>query len=1280
MIKKFIYSIIIVTAGFLLWTTPANAGSCSSTGTASAWASITTWTVGCTGPDGLPADGDSVTIAYDVAINSTTTAYSGSLTVNTGKTLTIDSTGSLTASGNLLVSGTGVISGTGSLNLTGNSTTIDGTGSINLTGTKTITNSKTISAAANLNFGGASGTIVVSSGTTTISSGAIITIASTTTAALTCTGIVDNQGTVKMTGSTTNVTLGGAGTFTNNTNATLEYMGGSPGVTTLTATASGNTVDYNRNGAQTCKVVTYYNLKLTGGNTKTCNATTVSGDMTVDSTAAAVTWTVGASTNIAGNLIVTGIAGRITILIWANTFTVTVTGNTQVGYGSLRRTGGTDVISTGTFTVPNGTSAEIRQVALTVSSISDISGTFTTATSATGALTFTGKMTVASTGSFTNAINKAITFGAGIENHGTFNSGTGTHTFGASQEFSGDAAMTFGQNPVTIATNRTLTNSNTAGIAFTALTIASAANHNGLTLSSGSITTVTNALTYTANAGSQNQTITINGNASLSVGSIVINAPSSTGLSRILCTDGATGTLAVGTTIAMTGNSGGAGTADIYMYTCTLSVGGLVTLNSGSNATGGITSIWSTTGTLTFSNGLTFAGASVARTRLISQDVGTINFAGTMQGGGTVTINADATLYTTGDTTALNTAATWRNVTVSSGTTTLGAATTVSTNLTINGTLNDGGYQITGNATNTLTMGPSSNLTLGGAAATTFPTLFTQAHTSLDPTSTVTYKATGADQTISATPVYGNLILSPTLAAANRVYTFAAGAVTVNGNYTINPSGTANSLTVNTGGNITVATDKTTTIQGSGSATSSLVTYINPNSYNLSTGILTISAGGTLNAASSSSIISINSTTPYEETPTIFSNAGTFTAGSSTVKLAGSGVLSLTVDPVFYNLTITGWSDTANSFSVKNNWTNSGRFTATAGIVTFNGTGAQTLTGTENNFLGLAISGTATRTVTVNGGTVLSVAANGSLALSGIADHLLTLASNGSTDWYLRVSNTDTTAAVSYVNASHSDAGNYKQIVANDGTSVDGGDDINWLFSEATPTPAPGFRMSGIKLGGGIKIDTDQSTSWACGQDITDSRDSQVYPTVLIGTQCWLAKSINIGTKIDGGTRQGTTCPSAAEIEKYCYSNSEANCTTYGALYEWGQVMCGSSTPGDTGICPTDWHIPTEAELYTLESGLATGACTSDRYGYSCDPAGTALKSGGSSGFNLLLGGTVDNNGTFSAIDTEGSIWSSTLSNPSYYWMRYVNSAESQSGRWDGIDVTGYSARCLKDS
>lgn len=103
--------------------------------------------------------------------------------------------------------------------------------------------------------------------------------------------------------------------------------------------------------------------------------------------------------------------------------------------------------------------------------------------------------------------------------------------------------------------------------------------------------------------------------------------------------------------------------------------------------------------------------------------------------------------------------------------------------------------------------------------------------------------------------------------------------------------------------------------------------------------------------------------------------------------------------------------------------------------------------------------------------------------------------------------------------------------------------------------------------------------AFECGDLFTDFRDDQTYNTVLIGDQCWMAKNLNIGIRVDGITGQNNN----SEIEKFCYDDIEAECDEYGGLYQWNEIMQYTGTPAAQGICPIGWHIPTDNEWKYLE-------------------------------------------------------------------------------------------------
>jgi len=168
----------------------------------------------------------------------------------------------------------------------------------------------------------------------------------------------------------------------------------------------------------------------------------------------------------------------------------------------------------------------------------------------------------------------------------------------------------------------------------------------------------------------------------------------------------------------------------------------------------------------------------------------------------------------------------------------LGKAITVSHNLTVSeGVLDCQANQITGNASGTFSLAANTGLVLGltsSSTAVSFPYKFTTAHNSLNATSTVNYQA-NANQTISDTATYGNLILNTGVSGVNKT---PNGSITLAGNLTIDNGVTlpmsSNNLTIaksfTNNGTFTYGTG---TVTFNGSANQNLNGTSTTNFYNL---------------------------------------------------------------------------------------------------------------------------------------------------------------------------------------------------------------------------------------------------------------------------------------------------------------------------------------------------------------------------------------------------------------------------------------------------------------
>lgn len=249
-----------------------------------------------------------------------------------------------------------------------------------------------------------------------------------------------------------------------------------------------------------------------------------------------------------------------------------------------------------------------------------------------------------------------------------------------------------------------------------------------------------------------------------------------------------------------------------------------------------------------------------------------------------------------------------------------------------------------------------------------------------------------------------------------------------------------------------------------------------------------------------------------------------------------------------------------------------------------------------------------------------------------------------------------------------------------------------------------------------------------CPTAVRDN-DGNWYDTVQIGDQCWTAENINVGTKIDdpgssaiaaacsgnSGTVQtigGIECYCISETyaschrsgsggttQKYCYSNTESNCTSDGALYEWQEAMdlpancaytdcSGSINTPHQGICPDGWHIPTDDEWKTLEGQLGMSTADQDLTGWRGTDEGDKLKTvdkclGGadcaSSLFSAPLAGYRNVAGGFVSSGSRAYVWSSSQSSSTNAWRRYLYSGYSTIHRSANYEDNGVSLRCLKD-
>ncbi len=220
-------------------------------------------------------------------------------------------------------------------------------------------------------------------------------------------------------------------------------------------------------------------------------------------------------------------------------------------------------------------------------------------------------------------------------------------------------------------------------------------------------------------------------------------------------------------------------------------------------------------------------------------------------------------------------------------------------------------------------------------------------------------------------------------------------------------------------------------------------------------------------------------------------------------------------------------------------------------------------------------------------------------------------------------------------------------------------------------------------------------SSGACPTSTITDIDGNIYNTVSIGTQCWTKENLRTTKYTDGtaiplnstggvaGNVSGEDWSTQTTGQRTVYAQSSGNLTDYGYLYNWFAVKGISISGSNKNICPTGWHVPTDAEWTVLTTYLG-GVSVAGGKIKAISSLWAAGSNGGAtdeSGFSALPGGFSSAlNGLFNEGVQYGYFWSST-ENPSqlangfsrYVW--YNNTAVDISG---SNKKTGYAVRCLK--
>jgi uncharacterized protein (TIGR02145 family) len=233
--------------------------------------------------------------------------------------------------------------------------------------------------------------------------------------------------------------------------------------------------------------------------------------------------------------------------------------------------------------------------------------------------------------------------------------------------------------------------------------------------------------------------------------------------------------------------------------------------------------------------------------------------------------------------------------------------------------------------------------------------------------------------------------------------------------------------------------------------------------------------------------------------------------------------------------------------------------------------------------------------------------------------------------------------------------------------------------------------------GGGGGNQQNPSTAVIIHNAVTDY-DGNSYDAVQLGNQIWMAENLHTTHFANGAAIP--VGPSDYSPSRCTPPNGDAN--TYGYLYNWPAVVYGSNgsaanPSGVQGVCPTGWHVPSDAEWTQMTDYVG------NQSEFVCNSSSNSIAKALASDHGWQMSGGNEcavcydqstNNATgFSAFpvgrnfsesfDGFGNIayfWTATKSSGNNVYYRYISAQNTSVESFDSFMYGyGYSVRCVKD-
>ena len=195
---------------------------------------------------------------------------------------------------------------------------------------------------------------------------------------------------------------------------------------------------------------------------------------------------------------------------------------------------------------------------------------------------------------------------------------------------------------------------------------------------------------------------------------------------------------------------------------------------------------------------------------------------------------------------------------------------------------------------------------------------------------------------------------------------------------------------------------------------------------------------------------------------------------------------------------------------------------------------------------------------------------------------------------------------------------------------------------------------------------------------VTDS-DGNVYNTVTLAGKTWMKENLKT-TKYKNATAIAFPNSNNAAWQTNTtgayawYNNDIANKNIYGALYNWQAVNTGN-------LCPTDWHVSTDAEWISLTDSLGGETIAGGKLKETGTTHWTTPNTGATNttGFTALPGSSRPTDGSFSDFASSGLWWSVSEVSTTNVIFSALDYTEARVYSYNTNKLYGYSVRCVKD-